>query len=175
MKNTYNQKIVAVLFACTCLILINTAHAQKLVFLFGHGIYATPLDKNFKDGYNYGLGIEGGAGLGWGKTFIIGTSGFTEFKSADGNMLGHIVLIPVKLGLRQYVFSKLIYLHGDLGIMNIKYKNASTSESKFSSDFGVGVKLTAFEVQLDYDGFSRSDPSGYASWIGIKAGFAIGL
>lgn len=90
-------------------------------------------------------------------------------------MLGHFVLIPVKLGIRQYVFSKLIYLHGDLGIMNIKYKNASTSESKFSSDFGVGVKLTAFEVQLDYDGFSRSDPSGYAFWIGIKAGFAIGL
>ena len=37
------------------------------------------------------------------------------------------------------------------------------------------VKLGMFEAQLDYDGFSRNDPSGYASWIGIKAGINIGL
>ncbi len=175
MKNKPTYRKTYVLLGFCLLVLMNTVHAQKLVFLFGHAVYGTPSDKNFKDNYKYGLGIEAGAGLGWEKTFIIGTSGFSEFKSADGNMLGHIVLIPVKLGLRQYVFSKMIYLHGDFGIMNIKYKNASTSESKFSGDFGAGVKLAGFELQMDYDGFSRSDPSGYASWISLKAGFAIGL
>jgi hypothetical protein len=59
----------------------------------------------------------------------------------------------------------------------VKVKNDLYDYSPFSGDVGVGVKFAAFEAQLDYDGFTRKspEPSGYASWIGIKAGFNLGL
>ncbi|CAN5746782.1 hypothetical protein BH10BAC2_BH10BAC2_44050 [soil metagenome] len=149
--------------------------SQNLLFLYAHGIYANPVDKNFKDGYNAGLGVEAGAAIGWNKTFIVGTLGYTSFSDRDNNTAGNISYTPFKVGLRQYVFSKLIYIHGDLGIG--KVKNEVIDDTRFSGDIGAGVKLAGFEVQLDYDGFTRKSPeaSGYASWIGIKAGFNLGL
>lgn len=147
--------------------------AQQLFFLFGHGVWANPSDKNFKDTHKTGLGVEGGAAIGWNKTFIVGTIGYSSFGADGPNTKGSLSYVPLKAGLRQYIFSKLIYLHGDLGIANIK--DDGGSRSPFSGDIGAGVKFGMFEAQLDYDGFSRSDPSGYASWIGIKAGINIGL
>lgn len=151
-------------------------NAQKLFSIFAHGLYASPVDKNFKGNYNSGLGVEGGVSIGFGKTFLVGTVGYTNFFNSDANKGGDLQYIPMKVGVRQYVFSKLIYLHGDLGIGRIKAENYN-NESRFSGDIGVGVKLTAFEVQLDYDGFTRRtpEPSGYSSWIGLKAGINLGF
>jgi hypothetical protein len=150
--------------------------AQRLIFIYAHGLYANPVDKNFKDNYNSGLGIEGGAAVGWGKTFIVGTVGYTSFFDSDKNTSGNISYVPLKIGLRQYIFSKFVYLHGDLGIAKIK-NDLYNNQSRFSGDIGAGVKFTSFEMQLDYDGFTRKSPdvSGYSSWIGIKAGFNLGL
>lgn len=161
--------LVVTLFLFACV----KAHAQQLVFLFGHGVWANPSDKNFKDTHKTGLGVEGGAAIGWNKTFIVGTIGYSSFGADGSNTKGSLSYVPLKAGLRQYIFSKLIYIHGDLGIATIK--DDGGSKSPFSGDIGAGVKLGMFEAQLDYDGFSRSDPSGYASWIGIKAGINIGL
>ena len=150
--------------------------AQRLVFVYAHALYANPLDKNFNNNYNSGLGIEGGLGIGWGKTFLVATIGYSSFSSSDKNTYGSVKYVPMKLGLRQYVFSKMIYLHGDLGIGRIK-NDLYNNQSRFSGDFGAGVKFAGFEVQLDYDGFTRKapEPSGYSSWIGLKAGFNLGL
>ena len=63
--------------------------------------------------------------------------------------------------------------HITLGIGSLKSKDASAS--RFSGDIGAGVKFAVFEVQIDYDGFTRNNPSGYASWFGIKAGLEFGL
>lgn len=168
-------------FRCCCFLVVlilgftfsASVSAQQAFFLFGHGVYSTPVDKNFKGNYNTGLGVEGGAAIGWNKTFIVGTIGYSNFSNENGVLGGNISYVPYKIGLRQYIFSKLLYIHGDLGAATIK--NDNYNESRFSGDLGIGVKLGSFEAQLDYDGFSRSDPSGYASWIGIKAGFAFGL
>ena len=160
-----------------CLLSVsNKSQAQRLVFLYAHALYASPLDKNFNDNFNSGIGVEGGAAIGWGKTFLVGTVGYTKFFDNSKNTTGSISYIPMKLGLRQYIVSKFVYVHGDLGIGRIK-NDIYNNESRFSGDIGAGVKFTTFEVQLDYDGFTRKspDPSGYASWIGIKAGFNIGL
>lgn len=167
-----------VLFLLLSFILCSTAQkllAQKLFFLYAHGVYANPVDKNFKDGYHAGLGVEAGAAIGWNKTFIVGTAGYTSFSDKDNNATGNISYAPVKIGIRQYVFSKFIYVHGDLGIGKIK--NDVLDDTRLSGNIGAGVKLAGFEVQLDYDGFIRKSPeaSGYASWIGIKAGFNLGL
>jgi hypothetical protein len=161
--------VASTMFAIYC----NNLKAQHVILLYGHGIYATPTDKNFKRGYNTGVGIEGGGGIGWNKTFIIGTIGYTHFFKESDNSAGDAGIVPFKAGLRQYIFSKLIYIHGDVGIDKIK--NKISSDSRFSADIGAGIRLGLLELQIDYDGFTRDDPSGFASWVGFKAGFAFGL
>lgn len=145
--------------------------AQRLVFLYGHALYGAPVEKSFKEGYNTGLGVEAGAGAGWKKTFIVGTVGYTNFFNEGGNPAGDLHYIPVKGGIRQYIFLKNLYIHGDLGIGNIK--NKIESATRFSGDIGAGVKFTGFEAQLDYNTITGKSPA--ASWIEIKAGFSIGL
>lgn len=157
-------------------------NAQHVGFVFGHALYAGPVDKNFKNNYTSGLGVEAGGGIGWNKTFLVGTIGYTNFfhKNTIGSDSGgpyasgnDLHFVPVKVGLRQYIFMKTIYLHGDVGLGNIADK--TSNDSQFSGDIGAGIKFAHFEIQLDYDGFTRKDPSGYASWIGLKAGLEFGL
>ena len=118
----------------------------------------------------------GNAGIGWEKTSIVGTIGYTSFSSAGKNDYGSIKYVPMKIGLRQYLFSKFVYLHGDLGVGRVK-NDLYNNQSRFSGDIGAGVKFAGFEVQLDYDGFTRNNAEipGYSSWIGMKAGFNLGL
>jgi hypothetical protein len=167
---------LAFVFSC------GNLYAQHVGFIFGHALYAGPLDKNFSNNYNAGLGVEGGGGIGWNKTFLVGTIGYTNFFHKNVNTFDSVGpyasgtdfhFIPVKVGLRQYIFLKTIYVHGDVGLGSIS--NSSTTDSRFSGDIGAGFKFLHFEVQVDYDGFTRKQPSGYASWIGVKAGFEFGL
>lgn len=170
MKNMFRSTVFLFVFLVGFSAVSN---AQHLFFLFGHGVWVSPADKNFNNNYQSGVGVEGGAAIGWNKTFIVGTIGYSSFPSGGSNTNGSLSYVPMKAGLRQYIFSKLLYLHGDVGIGKIS--DDKTSRSPFSGDIGAGVKFGIFEAQLDYDGFTRSDPSGYASWFGIKAGINIGL
>jgi opacity protein-like surface antigen len=176
MAQLLRKKMIRLLFV-SIMVFASTSllKAQHLVLIYAHALYDAPLDKNFKENYNSGFGVEGGAGIGWKKTFLIGTVGYTNFFHKDEAEGGDLHYVPVKIGLRQYVFLKNIYIHGDLGLGTIK--NKVYSDTRFSGDIGAGVKFVGFEVQLDYDGFTRKEPetSGYSSWIGIKAGFALGL
>jgi hypothetical protein len=178
MQRLKNLALLIVVFV----FFYSTVNGQHVGFIYGHALYAGPLDKNFSNNYNSGLGIEGGGGFGWNKTFIVGTIGYTNFfhKSistvdsvgpyASGTDLH---FIPLKVGLRQYIFLKTIYLHGDVGLGSIS--NKTTTDSRFSGDVGAGFKFAHFEVQVDYDGFTRKEPSGYSSWFSLKAGLEFGL
>ncbi|MBS1596849.1 MAG: hypothetical protein JST75_01385 [Bacteroidetes bacterium] len=151
-------------------------HAQKLFFLFAHGQYALPADSYFKHNYNYGLGVEGGAGIGTSRTFLVATVGYTSFKSVSGNSFGNTSYVPIKGGIRHYLLvGKILFIQVDGGVGMIK--NNFVNSSRFSGDAGLGVKLGPFEVIADYDGFTRgsAENSGYSSWIGIKAGFRFGM
>ena len=55
----------SLLLLCFLFCVSKSLRAQKLVFLYAHGLYANPLDKNFNDNYNSGFGVEGGAGIGF--------------------------------------------------------------------------------------------------------------
>lgn len=150
------------------------ARAQKLVFLFAHGQYASPLRSGFKDNYGYGLGAEAGIGLGAGKTFFTGTVGYTFFDARSGHDVGNITYMPIKAGVRRYLLpGNLLFVHADAGVANIKDKTTDSRSSRFTGDIGGGVKLGPMEVGVAYDGFSSSD--GFNSWIGFKAGWRIGL
>lgn len=163
-----------ILFACLSFFATQPVVAQKLVFLFGHVAYNKPVESTFKDNYNLGLGAEVGAGIGWNKTFITGTLGINYFRHTDNNQSGNVFAYPVKLGLRQYLIGKTLYLHGDAGIQNVRYEDGATNGC-FSADAGIGAKFLGIEVQFDYDGYKRPYSPGYASWIGIKAGYSLGL
>jgi hypothetical protein len=168
-------KPIALLLLCSCMgVLANKAHAQKLVFVFGHGAYNNPADAQLNNAYKAGIGAEAGLGIGWKKTFIVGTVGYNSFGAAGNNSAGALTVVPFKAGIRQYIIGKLVYLHGDMGIANIKNKYTDATQ-KFTADAGAGVKLGPLEIQMDYEGFTRSNPGGFASWVGIKAGLAIGL
>ena len=122
------------------------------------------------------MGVEGGAGIGTGRTFLIATVGYTSFRSVSGNSFGNTSYIPLKAGIRHYlIVGKILFIHADGGAGIIK--NNIVNSSRFSGDIGLGVKLGPVEVLADYDGFTRSssENSGYSSWIGIKAGFRFGL
>lgn len=149
-------------------------NAQRLVFLFGHLGYNIPVENTFKGNYSYGVGAEAGAGLGWNKTFIIGTVGINYFNGTENNPLGNALVYPVKLGMRQYLVERLLYFHIDAGVENVKYEGTSANTC-FSADAGIGATLLGLELQLDIDGFNRPYSSGNSSWIGIKAGYRIGL
>jgi len=168
--------IVKRMLFCMLLVLltgITDAGAQRVALLFAHGIYASPLQNDFKNNYKAGFGAEAGGGIGWNKTFLIATIGYTSFGQTGTNTSGNISVIPVKGGLRHYLIGRLLYLHGDLGVALVKDK--VYNESLFSGDLGVGVKLAGLELQADYDGFSQRNHGGFASWIGLKAGFSFGL
>jgi len=173
------KKNICVTFFFTILMVIcsfGRLHAQKVFFLFAHGQYALPADSYFKHNYNYGLGVEGGAGIGTGRTFLVGTVGYTSFTSSSGNSYGNASYVPLKAGIRHYLFvGKILFIHADGGVAFIK--NNVVNSSRFSGDVGLGVKLGPVEVLADYDGFTRSsaENTGYSSWIGIKAGFRFGL
>ncbi len=175
MTRLSKKALSIVLLTIFTLIFTNNLNAQRLIFVFGHGLYANPVDKNFDNNYRFGLGLEGGAGVGLKNTFIVGTAAFTQFKSENSNDSGSVTVIPFKAGVRQYLVGKLVYLHGDVGIASVNYRDGESAKSRLTAGIGAGFKLAGFEVQLDYDGFSRDTPSGYASWIGIKAGFTISL
>ena len=103
--------------------------ARNRCFYFGHGVWANPSDKNFKDTHKTGLGVEGGGAIGWNKTFIVGTVGYSSFGADGSNTNGSLSYVPLKAGLRQYIFSKLIYIHGDLGIATVKMMPAPGARS----------------------------------------------
>ncbi|HTQ27551.1 MAG TPA: hypothetical protein VMI35_05455 [Puia sp.] len=171
-----NRPLFLVGYVLLSLLAPGRISAQKLVFLFAHGLYAMPSDSYFKHNFNNGYGVEGGAGIGLGSTFFIGTIGYSSFGSTSQSSLGNTSYTPIKGGLRQYILvGKIIFLQVDAGVAHVK--NEVVNGSRFSGDLGLGVKLGPFEVMASYDGFARSDgePSGYSSWIGIKAGARLGL
>ncbi len=152
------------------------AGAQHLVFLFAHGQYASPLDKDFKNNYSYGLGAEGGVGLGTGSTFFMGTIGYSYFKAMSGKDAGNLTFVPIKVGVRHYLLvGKILFIDANAGIGAITNRATHTSESRFTADAGAGVKLGPLDLGINYEGFSRSDPSGFASWLAFKLGWRIGF
>ncbi|THU37114.1 hypothetical protein FAM09_19375 [Niastella caeni] len=168
----YSLMVLAVLLVTG---IFSGAHAQKLFFLFAHGQYASPVQSSFKNDYNFGLGAEGGVGIGTGKTFFTGTVGYTVFDARSGEV-GNITYVPMKVGLRRYFLpANLLFIHADAGVAHIKDKTTNSTYSRFTADVGAGAKLGPFEVGVAYDGFSRSGSSGYASWLAFKAGWRFGL
>ncbi|HTQ65329.1 MAG TPA: hypothetical protein VMI12_11050 [Puia sp.] len=175
MKKKLN--FILIIICISTIFLPRSLSAQKLIFLFGHLQYALPVDNYFKNNYDHGLGVEGGAGFGTGRTFLVGTIGYTSFSNtAKNSTYGSTSYVPIKVGLRHYLFvGKILFLsvNAGVGLINNNVQNSS----RFSGDIGLGLTLGPFEIIADYDGYTRTsaENSGYSSWIGIKGGVRFGL
>jgi len=158
---------------------MQTAHAQKLFFLFGHLAYENPGNNGIMQSYKYGIGGEVGGGIKlFNKTYATGTLGYSSFgqdKSANPRP-GRMSYVPVRFGLRQnFLPLNLLFLHADVGTARVK--NDLTSGSRFTGSFGVGGKLGPIEAQIDYElmGKKDADPKGGNGWVAFKAGWRFGL
>lgn len=154
----------------------NGAQAQKIFFLFAHGQYASPVQNSFKNDYNFGAGVEGGVGIGPGKTKLVGTIGYTVF-NANTKGVRNITYIPMKVGFRKYFLpANILFINADAGVAHINDRTFNSSYQRFTGDVGGGAKLGAFELGLAFNGFaSPQGYSGYASWLEFKAGWRFGL
>ena len=158
---------------------LQSAHAQKLFFIFGHVAYENPGNNGLMQAYKYGIGGEVGAGVKlFHKTYATGTVGYSSFgqdKSFDPRQ-GRMSYVPVRFGLRQnFLPLNLLFLHADVGTARVK--NDYTSGSRFAGSFGVGGKLGPLEAQIDYEliGKKDADPKGSNGWVAFKLGWRFGL
>lgn len=150
--------------------------AQPKINVYIHLIGLDPLESNLRWGYKYGAGGEGSLGLALSKhTVVTGTLGYTLFKHSDNYVHDGITYVPVKLGVRQYLFAKKLFAHADAGLGIVSLVDEPGNKAHFSGDLGMGIKFSRFEILVDYDGFTESTPDRYASWVAIKAGFSFGL
>ena len=169
-------------------ILINLAIFFNIVFI-GNGIAQTQIQKpgitlggyliyagpkgDFKKAYNFGAGGEVFGGIGLGKTFIIGTAGFSAFKTQSGIRSGTLTYIPLKIGLKHFIFRKLLFINADLGKAIVK--NNNFNERRFTRGIGFGAKLLGLEAGLYYDGWKNKNAPGFSNSVNIKAGWSLSL
>lgn len=149
------------------------AQVQKPgVTLGGYLIYARPKG-DFAKTYNFGAGGELFGGVGVGQTYIIATAGLSKFKAATNNHSGEITYTPVKIGVRQFILGKILFINADLGTATVK--NKVFNETRFTRGFGFGAKLFGLQAALYYDGWKNINASGFSNSINIKAGWGISL
>lgn len=173
MNNQITKKVF-VLIAVFCLNATLYAQIKPGVTLGVQFIGASP-QGDFKEHYDVGGGGELFGGVGWGKTFIIATAGYSAFKAAGGSGSGTLTYVPLKIGLKQFLFRKLIFINGDIGIANVK--NKVFNESRFNRGIGAGVRLFGLEASLYVDGWRHIDPAsdGYQNSLFGKLGYSIAL
>ncbi|MDB5232068.1 MAG: hypothetical protein JWN76_2873 [Chitinophagaceae bacterium] len=171
------KQLIKIFFVLVMISFAGNANSQRLFFLFAHGIYSVPANNDMSNNYKFGAGGEAGVGVGMKKTFITGTIGYSSFSSKTTpiyNTKNNLTYVPIRVGLRHYVFGKLVYLKGDAGLANVKTQSGSGS-SKFTSSLGAGVKFGGIELEGDYEGVKIPNTNTNGSWFGLKAGFYFGL
>lgn len=146
------------------------AQSQRLVFVFGHAGYASPVGK-LRNNNRAGASVELGAGLGLGNTFLTATTGYTWlFVNRDGTTSGGLRYTPYTLGLRRTILLNKIFFKVDAGLATMKYVDTENRSSHLTTSVGAGIKLLRWELLADYNSVGN-----YGSWIGFKGGFNIGL
>lgn len=145
------------------------AHAQikKPGFLFGGNAQYSKPGGNFANGYQYGLGTEAFAGVGLGKTYLVGTIGASFYK-AENNGSGNITYLPIKGGIRQFIIGRQVFVNADLGVATVKSKEFN--EKRFTRGIGAGVRLFGLEASMYYDGWKAINSSGFSNNLNFKLG-----
>lgn len=135
-------------------------------------MYAKPKG-DFATAYNYGIGGEVFGGIGYGKTFLVATLGWSGFQAGNNYPYGNLTYVPVKVGLKRFIAGRHLFVNGDVGFASVK--NQSFSGSQFTRGIGVGAKLLGIEAGLYYDGWKNKNTGGYSNSLDVKFGWSFSL
>ncbi len=131
------------------------AQLKKPGLTFGAGLlYAKP-KSSFAKAYSAGVGAEIKGGIGLGNTYLIATTGYSVFAPRSGNKDGMLSCTPLKIGVKQYLLAKRIFINGNVGNVKIKSKNIEGIENRFSADIGAGVRILGLEAGIYYDAWKN--------------------
>lgn len=168
--------VINIALCCGILFLMTgTARAQFKkpgITLGGYLVYAMPIGE-FEKTYNYGGGGEVFGGAGFGKTYITVTAGYSAFKAHSRIHSGTLTYAPVKIGLKHFIFRRLLFINADLGRATVK--NKTFNEALFTRGIGAGVKLLGIEAALYYDGWKNKNAGSFSNSMQVKAGWSISL
>lgn len=156
----------------------NNSQAQfkrPRALLFGNLAYASPNNDALKNNYSGGLAGELGAGLGLGKTMLVGSLGYQVYKSRSGVSTGNLRVLPVKVGIRQYVFGPLFAV-ANAGVAIQTYSNVENSGNTFLYELGAGLKLLSLlELQLTTNGWKQPNAPASSNALLFKVGWSVRL
>lgn len=148
---------------------------KKPGFLIGaNGMYLSPKG-NFANDYKGGPGGEILAGIGLGKTYIVGTAGYAYLFDTKSNGEGNLTYKPMKIGVRQYLLAKRLFVNADLGRATIKASNKAVTETRFIRGYGAGLRLLGIEAGLYFDGWKKEGSIGFNNTVQYKLGYNITL
>jgi len=173
-------KFITAALVMTGFFLSKESQAQHLA-IYGHALYATPLDKSSQNLYKTGVGGVAGITVGENNTRFVASIGYTGFSSEnDANNphnFGDETYVPVKIGIQQHLplILSFLYLQADAGAGFISYKSNSDNDTRFAFDIGAGAKFGIFEAALVWDSFTEKLPEGWSSWLTIQAGLKFGF
>ena len=162
-------------FACIFFLFADDSHAQFTkpgITLGAYAMYTKPKG-DFATAYIDGGGAEVFGGVGLGKTFIIGTIGYSAFQAANNYPYGGLTYIPVKVGIKHFLVGKHLFVNADAGFATVK--NKLFSGSQFTRGIGAGVKLLGLEAAVYYDGWKNKDTGDYSNCLDFKLGWSFSL
>lgn len=148
-------------------------HLKKPGLLLGAVVMYNSPRGDLANNYKGGVGGEVQGGLGWGKTYLVATLGYSRFISKAGSE--DIIYKPKTIGLRQYIIGKNIFLNAYVGSANVREKSKDVSESHFTRGFGGGIRLAGLEVSLNYAGWKNTNNNNFSNSLQYKFGWNLTL
>ena len=152
-----------------------SAQLKKPGFIAGGNVMYVSPRSTFANGYKGGAGGEVFAGVGLGKTYLVGTIGYAQIFAKSGEEGGKITYKPMKIGIRQFILGKQIFVNADVGTASMKNKVMSSAENRFTRGIGGGVRLAGMEGSIYYDGWKNKNRSGFSNSLQFKLGWNIAL
>jgi len=143
--------------------------------LIANANYATPSNDAFNNVNKAGLGVEAGAGLGYGSTMFMGIVGYQRFGASATNLAGDLNIMSLKGGIRQYFILGRLFLLGNIGTAIQSYSGVNTKGSNMIYEFGGGVRLFGLEVQLTKSYWQQPIPVAASNAFNVKVGFSLKL
>ncbi len=143
--------------------------------LIANANYATPANDAFTDVNKAGLGVEAGAGLGYGSTMFMATLGYQRFGASTTNLAGDLNVTSIKAGLRQYILLGRLFLLGNIGTAIQSYSGISTKGSNLIYEFGGGFRLLGLELQLSKSYWQQPINTPASNAFNVKVGFSFKL
>ncbi len=174
MHNSSKNIILAVVF----LLIAQSSFSQfKLphLQLILNANYATPTSSTFGDLNNGGIGIEAGAGIGFGSTMFMGTAGYQRFGASASNPAGSLNVTTLKGGIRQYILLGRLFVLGNIGTAVQSYSTSGVKGDNLIYEYGGGVRLLGLEVQLTQSHWQQPINVAASSAFNVKVGFSFKL